>query len=91
MSWTDAALTALRWLRRLAALAVLSYLAYSMLLMGYILVGTSCQPYGQENFYFYRYGGALLLGGGLTTLYLTLRWLVRLWRRGQNRASGPAN
>jgi hypothetical protein len=83
MSLGDTTVTALRWLRRLLLVAVLSYFSYSMLLMGYILVGTSCQPYGQENFYFYRMGGVLLLLGGAAILFFTVRWLSRLIRTGQ--------
>ena len=80
----DGLSTALRWVRRLLLVAVLSYLSYSMLLMGYILLGTSCQPYGQEHFYFYRMGGSLLLLGGLAILALTVRWLSRVLAAGRS-------
>jgi hypothetical protein len=74
------AATALRWLGRLLLLLVLGYFSYSMLLMGYICVGTGLQPYGREHRLFYLTAGPLLLAGGLAILVFTIRWLARILR-----------
>ncbi len=66
----------LRWARRLALLLVASYFSYSMLLLGYICVGTGLQPYGREHRLFYLTAGPLLILGGLAILAWSVRWLA---------------
>jgi hypothetical protein len=79
----------LLWLRRLILLLVLSYFSYSFLLLGYILVGTSCQPYGQGHFWFYRVGGIGLLVAGLAILGVASWWLSRLLKARWGRPEPP--
>ncbi len=81
------AVACLRWLRRLLLLVVLAYFSYSMLLLGYILVGTGLQPYGREHRLFYLTSGPLLLLGGLAILAFMVWWLSRIIKARASRDS----
>lgn len=82
MSQRYSASTILRWVRRLLLVAVLSYVSYSMLVLGYVLVGTGLEDYGRVHRLFYLTGGPLLLAGGVAILFFTVRWLARVLRTG---------
>jgi hypothetical protein len=78
MSFMDRLSVVLLWARRALLLLVLVYFSYSMLLMGYICVGTGLESYGQAHRLFYLSSGPLLLLGGLAIFAYAVRWVSRI-------------